>query len=60
VASLQGLDPTASYDVSFARTFEVGEKRTMTGEQLKHLRVEIDTSPGSVLIRYQKTKVTQR
>ena len=58
--ALRGLDPAASYDVSFARTFEVAEKRTMTGEQLKHLRVNIDTAPGSVLIRYQKTNVTQR
>ena len=51
---LRGLDPSASYELTFARTYEVGEKRTMTGEQLQHLRVEIDTAPGSVLIRYQK------
>jgi alpha-galactosidase len=59
-ASLRGLDPAASYEVTFARTYEVGERRTLTGEQLKHLRVEIDTAPGSVLIRYRKTNVTQR
>jgi hypothetical protein len=26
----------------------------MTGEQLQHLHVEIDTAPGSLLIRYRK------
>ena len=40
--------------MTFARTYQAGEKRTMTGEQLKHLHVEIDTAPGSVLIRFKK------
>ncbi len=53
-AALRGLNPAANYDVTFARTYEVGEKRTMTGKQLKHLRVDIDTAPGSVLIRFKK------
>jgi alpha-galactosidase len=57
--ALRGVDPAASYDVTFARTYEVGEKRTMTGQQLQHLRVEIDTEPGSVLIRYQKAHLSR-
>jgi len=50
--------PAASYGVTLARTYKAGEKRTMTGEQLKHLHVEIDTAPGSVLIRYKKAGAT--
>jgi hypothetical protein len=49
---LQGLDPAASYDVTFAKNYEVTEKRRMTGAQLAHLRVEIDSRPGSLLIKY--------
>jgi alpha-galactosidase len=49
---LRGLDPAASYDVTFAKDYEVTEKRIMTGEQLAHMRVEIDSRPGSLLIRY--------
>ncbi len=56
---LRDLDPTAIYDVTFARTYEAGEKRTMTGEQLMHLRVEIDTKPGSLLIRYAQAESKQ-
>ena len=51
---LRGLDPAANYDVTFARTYDIGEKRRMTGEQLMHLRVEIESKPGSLLIRYQQ------
>jgi alpha-galactosidase len=55
---LRGLDPAASYDVTFAKSYEVTDKRRMTGEQLMHLRVEIDSKPGSLLIRYQQADVT--
>ena len=53
-AGLRGLNPTASYDVTFAKSYEVSDKRRMTGEQLMHLRVEVDSTPGSMLIRYQQ------
>ena len=56
-ASLRGLDSSASYEVTFAKTYEVTEKRTMTGEELWHLHVEIESAPGSMLIRYKKTGV---
>lgn len=58
--SLRGLDPAASYDVTFAKTYEVREKRRMTGEQLMHIRVEIDSRPGSLLIKYQQADVMQQ
>jgi alpha-galactosidase len=51
---LHGLDPAATYDVTFAKTYKVAEKRRMTGKQLTHLHVEIDSKPGSLLIRFQQ------
>jgi alpha-galactosidase len=58
-AELRGLDPAASYDVTFAKDYEVTEKRRMKGEQLAHLRVEIDSRPGSLLIKYRQADVHQ-
>jgi alpha-galactosidase len=51
---LRGLDPAASYDVTFEKSYEVTDKRKMTGEQLMHLGIEIDARPGNLLIKYQK------
>jgi alpha-galactosidase len=53
-SGLHGLNPAANYEVTFAKTYEVEEKRTMTGQQLKRLRVDIDTAPGSLLVRYRQ------
>jgi len=58
-AGLQGLDPKASYDVTFARTYDVAKKQTMTAKQLRNMQVEVDTSPGSLLIRYEEQRVTK-
>jgi alpha-galactosidase len=54
-ASLQGIDPNASYEVSFAESYDVQSKQVMTGEQLSHLKVQIEHAPGSLLVHYQKT-----
>ncbi len=51
-AGLRGLDPKSSYEVTLAQNYEAGEKQTMSGEQLMHLRVNIDKKPGSLLIKY--------
>jgi alpha-galactosidase len=53
-AKLQGIDPKASYQVSFAETFDAGPKRVMKGTELAHLKVSINKAPGSLLVRYQK------
>jgi alpha-galactosidase len=53
-ARLRGLDAKASYQVTFAETFEVKAKRVMTGAELSTLRVEVASAPGSVMIRYRK------
>jgi alpha-galactosidase len=57
---LRGLEPKANYDVTFAKTYDVSEKRRMTGEQLLHLRVEIDSTPGSTLVRYQEADIAKQ
>jgi alpha-galactosidase len=53
-AALRGLDPAASYDVTFSEAYDVKQKRVMTGAALAHLRVKIDPAPGAMLIRYRK------
>jgi alpha-galactosidase len=53
-AELHGIDPKASYQVSFAETFDAGSKRVMSGIELAHLKVDINKAPGSLLVRYQK------
>jgi len=55
---LRGIDPAESYDVTFAKAYEVSDQRRMTGEQLMHLRVEVDSAPGNTLIRYQQATTT--
>jgi alpha-galactosidase len=55
-AALRGLDPTASYEVTFSETYDVKEKRVMTGAALSNLRVEIGSAPGVMLVRYRMIK----
>jgi alpha-galactosidase len=52
--ALRGLDASARYEVVFAETYNIKEKRSLTGQQLTHLKVEIGNKPGSMLIRYTK------
>jgi hypothetical protein len=51
-----GLDPKAPYEVTFAETYDVKEKRVMTGAELGKLRVEVGSAPASLLVRYRKAK----
>jgi len=52
-AGLRGLDPRATYQVTFAETYVLKDKKQMTGAELARLRVEIGSAPGSVLITYR-------
>jgi alpha-galactosidase len=54
--ALRGLDAAATYEVSFAQTYEVKDRRRMTGAELARLRVAIGSAPGSVLVRYRKAE----
>lgn len=51
---LRGLDAKATYEVSFFDTFDPKEKKTLRGEELAKLRVDIPAMPGSQLVRYRK------
>ena len=53
---LQAVDPDAQYEVTFAETYEVKEKRLMAGRQLASFRVEIQRAPGSLLLRYAQQR----
>jgi alpha-galactosidase len=55
-ADLRGLDPKASYEITFSESYDVKEKRTMIGAELGKLRVEIGSAPGVMLVRYRKIK----
>ncbi|MHB0999899.1 MAG: alpha-galactosidase [Armatimonadota bacterium] len=50
-SGLQGLDPDATYDVTFVDT---KTKKTMSGKELAVMPVTVRTVPGSALIRYKK------
>lgn len=53
-ASLRGLDPAATYEVTLAETYEPKETKKMSGKDLARLRIEIGSAPGSVLVTYRK------
>jgi alpha-galactosidase len=53
-ASLQGIDPKASFEVSFAETYDIKSKKVMTGAELSRLKVNIESAPGSLLVRYKE------
>jgi alpha-galactosidase len=53
-AQLRGLDPGATYEVSFYETFELKEKKTLSGAELAKLPVSIVAAPGSLLVTYGK------
>ncbi len=51
---LHGLDPAAKYEVTFAESYDVKDRRTMTGSDLGKLQVTLPSAPGSVLVRYRR------
>ncbi|HEY3323663.1 MAG TPA: alpha-galactosidase [Planctomycetota bacterium] len=53
-AQLRGLDLKASYEVTFFESYVAKEKRTLRGEELAQLSVQIDSKPGSLLVTYRK------
>jgi len=53
-ASLHGLDPAAEYNVTFAESYDVTDRRTMAGAELSKLKVSLSSAPGSVLVRYRR------
>jgi alpha-galactosidase len=52
--SLHGLDPAVKYDVTFAESYDVTDRRTTVGADLTKLHVELPSAPGSMLVRYRR------
>jgi len=49
---IRGIDPDAEYEVTISRTYEPAAPVIMNGLALKNFKIEIDDTPGSVLIEY--------
>ena len=53
-AQLRALEAQASYEVSFYETYDLKEKKTLTGAELAKLPIAIGSAPGSLLVMYKK------
>ncbi len=54
VAELRGIDRAATYTVTRSVTYKPGKPETMTGAQLRSLRIDIGARPGSVVVEYRR------
>jgi hypothetical protein len=52
---LKHLDPDASYDVEIRTTFDKAPIKSMKGNDLAHLAIELPDTPSSELIFYKNT-----
>lgn len=50
----QAIEPAADYEVTLSRSYEPSPPNQMKGEGLLRLKVEVDESPGSVVVEYRK------
>ena len=53
-AHLRAVDPSARYELTLAETYQVKERRLVSGRPLASIRVEIRQAPGSLLVRYAR------
>jgi alpha-galactosidase len=51
---LREIDPTATYQVAMYHTYDPETPLTMKGSDLEKLNIEIDASPGSVIVEYKQ------
>jgi hypothetical protein len=56
---LRGLVAEARYEVEWRESYEVKDKRVLTGAELARLSIEIGTAPGSVLVTYRQVELAQ-
>jgi len=52
--ALRAVDPQARYRVTLSPTFEQGESRETTGEELQNLQIQIAEKASSLLLEYAK------
>jgi len=53
-AALREVDPGSKYEVTFYSSYSPAKSVQMTGAELQHLKIEINDSPGSLVIEYKK------
>ncbi|MEI6390322.1 MAG: NPCBM/NEW2 domain-containing protein [Verrucomicrobiota bacterium] len=53
---LREIDPSVTYQVTMYPGYAAEKPITMTGSDLEKLNVEINESPGSVIVEYQRLK----
>ena len=53
-SALREIAPEAKYQVTFYHTYDPDKTVTMSGSDLQHLNLQIDGSPGSLLVEYKK------
>ncbi len=51
--ALRGIDPNATYEISYEDTTE---KKTISGSELCNLTIDIPSAPGSAIVYYAQTK----
>ncbi len=50
----QAIEPAADYEVTLSRGYEPAKPVRAKGEDLLRLKVDVDESPGSVVVEYRK------
>jgi hypothetical protein len=51
------IDATADYEITSSQTCEPpAAPQPITGSDLQHLRLQIDTRPGSVIVEYRRVR----
>ena len=55
-AELREIDPKAEYEIIRSVTYRSDSPITLSGEKLSRLKIEIDESPGSVILEYKRIK----
>ena len=54
LCELQEIDPQAEYQVTLAYGYEPSPPVIMAGMALRRLRIDIEDSPGSVMVEYRR------
>jgi hypothetical protein len=50
----RAIEPEADYEVTQARGYAPSKLNRMKGDALRRLKVDVDESPGSVVVEYRK------
>jgi alpha-galactosidase len=52
--ALRAIDPNAQYEVETRTSLDPGETKTMSGQDLSHLALNISDKPGSLIVFYKQ------